>query len=379
MCPLRVHPQAIGLNNNKEDLIMNKGLSLTELAQKVETQTASAQDYVAPTSNLDMVIVGEGETSNVALHLENQGFYDIQEQAHNQIASKLQIPTRYYNKMLAQSPELLVENTNHWLAESKTKSMIRTRDGEARAILSDRYRRIDNDTILMASLQAMETQKQAVLLSSEVTDRKMYMKVLFPELEAEIKKGDIVRPGVVISNSEVGAGALNVQGFFYRDYCTNGCVFGRNDIFSYKRTHLGGRLIEGADYKIISDEAIENDNEAMMLSVRDTMGALSDERFLVEMAGKLRQAADTTAMINPERGIEILAREVGLSDKERQQALINLIQDRDYTKWGALNAVTKLANDVPSYDRASELENIGTKILEINPRQWEHIAVPMAA
>jgi hypothetical protein len=40
-----------------------------------------------------------------------------------------------------------------------------------------------------------------------------------------------------------------------------------------------------------------------------------------------------------------------------------------------LNAVTNLANDTESYDRATELEFLGGQVLDLNPSQWERIAV----
>lgn len=37
----------------------------------------------------------------------------------------------------------------------------------------------------------------------------------------EVRKGDIVQAGVMISNSEVGLGAVSIQPLVYRLVCTN--------------------------------------------------------------------------------------------------------------------------------------------------------------
>jgi hypothetical protein len=38
----------------------------------------------------------------------------------------------------------------------------------------------------------------------------------------------------------------------------------------------------------------------------------------------------------------------------------------DLTSWGLGNAVTRMAQDVPSYDRSTELESIGFEIMQHN-------------
>ena len=40
-----------------------------------------------------------------------------------------------------------------------------------------------------------------------------------------------------------------------------------------------------------------------------------------------------------------------------------------------LNAVTNLANDTDSYDRASELELLGGRILDLPANQWHEVAI----
>lgn len=55
-------------------------------------------------------------------------------------------------------------------------------------------------------------------------------------------------------------------------------------------------------------------------------------------------------------------------------ALVNLIEDKDYTKWGLANSVTKIANTTESYDLATELETLGSQILSMQLHQFNRIA-----
>ena len=51
----------------------------------------------------------------------------------------------------------------------------------------------------------------------------------------DVVPGDTVQGGVIISNSEVGLGAVSVQPLLYRLVCTNGMVV--NDL-GERRTHF---------------------------------------------------------------------------------------------------------------------------------------------
>ena len=60
----------------------------------------------------------------------------------------------------------------------------------------------------------------------------------------------------------------------------------------------------------------------------------------------------------------------------------HLLAGHDMTLYGLSNAVTRYAQDVASYDRATHLEAMGYDIMTMPRRQWEHfnqIAAPAAA
>ena len=50
------------------------------------------------------------------------------------------------------------------------------------------------------------------------------------------------------------------------------------------------------------------------------------------------------------------------------------MQDNDFSRWGLANAVTRTAEDSPDYDRASELEETGWKVLTLPKQDWQQIA-----
>ena len=102
--------------------------------------------------------------------------------------------------------------------------MVRTIDGTARAFLSNRYRRIDNLDIAGIVLPVLQEMEGMHFESCQLTDSRMYIKVVNTRLEAEVVPGDIVQSGIIISNSEVGLGSVSIQPLVYRLVCSNGMV-----------------------------------------------------------------------------------------------------------------------------------------------------------
>lgn len=88
----------------------------------------------------------------------------------------------------------------------------------------------------------------------------------------------------------------------------------------------------------------------------------------------MKDASDSSKVIKPPQAIKVLSKAYNFNETEKFSILENLIVDKDYSKWGVLNAVTKVANTTDDYDRASELENIGDQILTLNNSQWQEIS-----
>ena len=72
------------------------------------------------------------------------------------------------------------------------------------------------------------------IMSVEVTSEKLYLKIVDTRKEYACA-GDTVQSGVVISNSEVGLGAVAVQPLLYTLKCSNGMV----DSMAERKTHVG--------------------------------------------------------------------------------------------------------------------------------------------
>lgn len=351
---------------------MKQGRTITELAQELERQTAEKRDFKVDTTAIKMdsigdLILGSGSEQLPELAVNNN--------CHGQIASRLKIPKQYYDRMLEVSPSLLATNVNHWFETNPEKRLIRTLDGTARAFLSDRYRCLDNIDLMGAVLPILLNEMNTEFLSCEVTENRLYLKVLFPDLETEVTgstlKGDIVKAGIVISNSEVGNGSLRVEPLIYRLVCLNGMIANT----SMKKYHVGRSTTDLEQVQeLFQDETRKMSDKAFWMQVQDVVrGAVNRDIFMAHVA-KLSETTQQKIEGDPVKAIEVVSKSFQLSSELNASILRNLIEDGDLSRWGVANAVTKAANTVEDYETATKLEKAGGKIIDLSEKEWKTIA-----
>ncbi len=274
------------------------------------------------------------------------------------------------------APELLSHNINTLFAREPEKRMVRTLDGNARAFLSDRYRPLDNFDLGEVAFDVLL--KQGVRVeSTELTDRRLYIKAVTEKLTMEVKKGDVVQAGIVISNSEVGCGSVKVEPMVWRLVCTNGLI--ANDA-SMRRYHVGRSGAEG-DFatEFFKNETRMADDKAFWLKVRDVIEGSFKRDVFERIVQRMQLATAEKISGDIEAVIEVTQEKLGLNETERHSVLRHLIQGGDLTKWGLVNAVTRTAEDAKDYDRATEIERLGGVVLELPRHDWQRIAEAKAA
>jgi hypothetical protein len=181
----------------------------------------------------------DGQTRLVVDEAGGPVRYGVTPLARRQLADKLKIPYAYFERMREEQPVLLDRNVNTWLQSEDDRRMLRTLDGQVRAVLSDRYRRLDNFDLAESVLPILQQLPEVRFESVELTETRMYLKCITSRLTYEMAPGDVVQAGVVISNSEVGHGTLSVQPLLYRLVCRNGLIAADR---SLRKTHVGRSL-----------------------------------------------------------------------------------------------------------------------------------------
>ena len=351
---------------------MKTGRPLNEVMMELNRQNQRKKDYIGSAQALRLF--EDGQTFEIGSMSGAQQFGTTR-LFHRQVASALGIPAKYYDIMQSQKPELLAQNVNAWLSDRENSYMIRTMDygggRVARALLSDRYRRIDNMEIASAVLPLFAGSDQYEVISSEVTENRMYLKILSRRLEMEVVPGDYVQAGVVISNSEVGLGSVNVQPLVYRLVCTNGMIV--NDM-GERKNHVGraSKAVEDS-FHIYSDETMEAEDKAFLLKLRDvTMAAIEEGRF-AQVVGKLKESAGIPITGKVTEVVELTGKTYGFNTDEQDSILQYLIAGGDLSQYGLSNAITRASQDVESYDRATALEGIGWQVAAMPATQWKEL------
>ena len=362
---------------------MKQGKSLTDLAAELERQHSQKRDFITDTRELELIphlSQSDKESSEPGcLRLNSEGAtldFATTQHTHRQIGTHLNIPAKYYDRMHAEVPALLAYNVNYWFREQPVKRMLRTLDGKARAFLSNRYRRLDNFDLLHAVMPVLaelrdDSGKGLEIISCDVTETKLYLKCIFPKIEAEVKRGDPVQSGIVISNSEVGQGALSVTPLVYRLVCSNGMVA---PDYAQRKHHIG-RANPAAEnaYELFTDETLQADDKAFWLKTRDIVRAAANPVGFEQIVSVLQRSTETRVE-QPVKAVEELSNQLSFNQSETQSVLKHFMQDADFSRWGLANAVTRTAEDVSDYDRASAFEEAGWKTLTLANRDWHQVA-----
>jgi len=371
---------------------MKTGKTLQELAIEIERQRDAKRDYIAPTSKMEMVGLGRvrlgGAPSDLPLatvvplapQAAPQGMA-MNSLAHGQLAEYTGIPKPYYDRMLAEDPDLLAGNVNTWLHKKSESRMVRTLDGRVRAILSDRYRPMENADLAEAVLPVL-LEQDLFVVSCEITERRMYIKAFDRRIEREIKfKGtdaahtflkDVVFPAITISNSEVGSGALQIAAGLYTGGCTNFAAFSDSRMRKY---HVGGKAADSSEvYAMYTDATKRLTDAALWAQTRDVVKSAFDLARFEELVGRVQETAQQPIDGDVVKVIDLTGEKFGFSKDEKSSILRHLISGGDLSRYGLFNAVTRAAEDLPDYERASEFERIGGRVIELPQSEWKVLA-----
>lgn len=344
---------------------MKQGRTLAQLHTEVMRRENEARDFLVSTNKMQFV-----DGDKLSFGGDTYGVTDI---AHSQIGTYLGIPSGYYNKMRRESPQLLSENVNHWLGRTPpVEKMVRTLDGNVRAFLTDKYKIIDNLQVLQTALPIISALQGASIESCEVTDSNMYIKIVSGRLKKEVRKGDIVQAGVLISNSEVGLGCVRISPLVYRLVCTNGMVVGKTTGQRLRKYHRGKRLVAAEDLSVLRDDLDGTDEKSLFEKIRDAIQSAVDMAVLEDVVRTMREASEAELDGGAEAMamIDFIAKDYRITVEESRGVFERLRESGDYTLYGISNAITRYAQDVSRYDRSTELEAIGYNVLTMSGGKW---------
>ena len=349
--------------------------TLTELAQEIERRAEAKKDFVVPTTAMVM-----DESANLVFGGRTLPVNDV---AHGQVASHVGIPKQYYDRMRTEAPKLLANNVNEWFAKYPADRMVRTLDGKTRAFLSDRYRPLENEDLAEAVLPVLMG-LDLMPLRCEITDSKLYLKFVDRRIEKDIPKGkrmgdgghtifSTLSPAIVISNSEVGAGALSVATSVFEKACTNLSTFSDRSV---RKAHLGRKheITEGFE-ALLSDETRRLSDKALFAQIKDVVRAAFEEAQFKSLCDKISGAAQEVIEGDPVKVIERTARKYLLTEMVQTKMLKHFVEGGDLSRWGVASAMTRTAQDVEDPDLANDMERYGGHIIDLPKNDWKELAL----
>ena len=340
---------------------MNLNGSIATLTAEVQRQQALKKDLIADTRRLSLTQEVDGEHLAGDLGMlvdlpDGTEEFNITRWSHNQLSEFSKVPFKFYERTLERHPDLLAHLMNGLLAREHGKRMVRTLDGTVRAVVSDRYRPRDNYDLLEHLLPVLAEFPNVQFAAAQLTDSRMYVKTFLPELEIQVtpQVGDVIRGGVIISNSEIGAGSLYIYPYTDRLICTNGMV---HTDYGQRRIHVG-RRIESAEeaYQFYSDETMRLDDQAFFAKCADTVRGCLNQSVFEAIASQMRDLAAIRVPGSPVDAVEVIQKQQGFTEGEGKSILQWVTEGGDLSGWGYVNAITSTARDLTDPDRQTEMQ-----------------------
>jgi hypothetical protein len=350
---------------------MKAGITTQVLAERVNATINSRKDYITGANALRFL--HDEEQNTLKAEIQGHGEYAMTDLFGTQVGQHLSIPAAYYKRLGVEDKHLLAYNVNRLNSKDTSTRLVRTLDNGhriARAYLSNAYRPLDNEQVLQQVLPALGMIEGLEFMDCELTENRMYLKAVTPRIAGEIKKGDVVQAGVMISNSEVGGGALNISLLVFRLVCLNGMILPDG---KFRAMHLGKRVQAGDEaYELLTDETKRADDKVLLMKARDVAQGIFTQENFDKILGRMRASTEQQMKTKrPDRAVEVLAKSVGFNGEEQISVLQHLLQGGDLSRWGFANAVTRMAQDVPGYDRSVQLEALGARVMELPASEWK--------
>ena len=356
------------MQNKLESMISKKAHDIGAVIDKIFATGTMIDDDTVSVSKLSFAHTPADRVEVIYPdHLGNTIQSRIHDHAFGHLGSKFGIP-RGFLKDMAHGEMWQKDFAAHTLSEfsanvDRDRLLLRSVQGEVRAAVSDRYRRLNSARIFMAFLQAAQSTGSR-LVDSHNGETRSFMEVVNPEVvefDTPLNGRNYGVFGSRIRNSDFGHGALELRSFMLNVKCLNGMV-GETMLHE---VHLGGVISESIE---VSDETVEKDTEARASLVRDTMNSIYSVTNTERMIESIKGASSREIDIQEETK---RLPKLGLS-KTEVEAFQNIMLNNDPanglegapTMWKFANGLTAMARDSEP-ERKRDVEKIVGELLGI--------------
>jgi len=367
---------------------MKQGIGNYEaLREEVDRRARNKLDVVVDVENVLVTQDGGAVRLPLGSGYPHDQTFKWTQHSLDQVGTWCGIHKGYMTKMEStpKSKTLIHDNVSYWFhnrKDNRANRMFRcTKNGnKVNAFLSDMYARIDDEMVMDCLDPVLDSLHRYELGSCNVNDKFFNAKVLLPELEYEVKRGQVVRGGFTASNSSIGLGTVDLNRFVLVVECDNGQIGVRKED-GVRRVHRSVRLPLGVLPQYWEQpDSVPQDIIADFLKVVKNCTSIEGFKGYVQTmkdateGEKVKHLDRISEKLPTIPSVEWIGDKFNLTSPVKIRITDAFLSTGDYSKWGFVNGVTNAANLHHDYDEATSLERLGGKILEFNNTQWSDIA-----
>lgn len=269
------------------------------------------------------------------------------------------------------------------------KYLVRTLDNRCRAVLSPSYRILDSVDLFFNAYEEME-KAGAELWQMRLWDDGFQMLGVAKGISGNVTTDRTFDPGdgwdsrwanlgddtqyaaISITNSETGGGSLNIAPAIMRRVCCNFNIWAK----VFRGIHLQrARSEEGMIYSAETEAA---ESRTVWLKVRDAVKTVFDKEKFQAYIDRLNGAAKLALGAKVEETTMNVLKDVQIPEDRKAAILRNLLESRDYSRYGLVQAVTwqahaedKSGNESVAHD----LEELGGDLVHMPDNQFRSMLV----
>jgi hypothetical protein len=404
-----------------------RNANASDLIEILKAQQSLKIDVVAGAARLrfkdaNLVLTGMEPVLDEDGVTDANGHYRPTFAADGDLAEKLTIPVKYLRRLRSERPDMYDFNVNSLLrgkyrvnheggsdevyAPDKRSFMLRLfksaegNQGVLRAVLSDRYGRVDHLDLIKAVQSGIEQAGvQVQITECDLTDSWMRVKAFSPQVQAlaptllanyrnpfanpemEQARRDISRwqqvaeregqgvedlaketvfAGFEFANSETGDGAVRLQPMIRVRVCRNGLTL---PAFVAKQAHLGIKLAAGWNREVQSKQLA-----VITAMAKQKVSEWLSPAFLEQRVAEIEEKAGVS-VVRPKQTIEVLAKQFSLTEAESDGILGHFMAGGSPTAGGVANAFTSYSQTVRSVERSDAIEQVAIEAMNVAAAQ----------
>lgn len=323
------------------------------------------------------------KTSQLQEFIDAAGF-ELPPKTAQQLAYRLdvEIPGQFLQRLTQQHGDLAAQLLSTLLERTPKKYLLRCLEGRVRAMLSDRYRVLDNYDLAFAALDVAR-QNDGEVLKCWMTEDNMSVSFTTRQIWDELNEGErrnggasqrfqhlsrpdsgpdggtLFHPLVTVTNSETGRGGLGVRYGLLRARCANGALIEDARI----ERHIGGTLDAG----FLSAETIAADARAIMLKCQDAIRAGFHPATFARLMSTAKKATEVP-IAQPQAAVANVIAQHNLTESAKDGILAYFLRDYSSTAYGLAQSVARYAQDTDA-ETGYAMDGISGEILNA-PRKY---------